>query len=144
MSELRAATAADLPALVALYAAFFREDAVPVPAALQANLAAMLDDQDAMIALLGDPPHGLVSATLTRGAEFGLSAEIEDLYVVPSARGTGLARRLMTHALDWCDRRGARAVSLVVTPEAEAEQELTAFYTRFGFIDSRRRLLIRG
>lgn len=145
-SAIRTATPGDLETLATLYAAFFAEDAIAVPPALRDNLAAMLADPDALVALAGpaEAPLGLVSATLTRGAEFGLSAELEDLYVVPAMRGRGLARRLIGHAVAWCEGRGARVLSLVVTPEAEADQGLVAFYARFGFADSGRRLLIRG
>lgn len=145
-AEIRAATPDDAASLAPLYAAFFTEDAVPVPPDLTANLAAMLADPDAMVAILGPSatPLGLVSASLTRGAEFGLSAEIEDLYVVPEARGQGHARRLLEHAISWCEGRGARVLSLVITPEAEADQGLSALYTRFGFRDSGRLLMIRA
>lgn len=144
-AECRAAGREDLSELAALYRAFFAEDAIALPAGLEENIAAMLDDPRAAIWLLkagGGPALGFSSATLTRGAEFGLSAEVEDLYILPAARGQGHSKRLLAAALAWCRARGAKVASVVVTPEAEAEQGLSRFYTAQGFADTGRRIYL--
>lgn len=147
MTAIRRAAPSDAATLLPLYAAFFAEDGVAFDALRHAEtLAAMLADDRAALWVAGDDgtARGLVSATLSRGVEFGLSAEIEDLYVVPPLRGRGLARRLFETALAWAEARGAVEIGLVVTPEAEADQGLTRFYRRFGFEDSRRILMLRN
>ena len=60
--------------------------------------------------------------------EYGLSAELEDLYVTPPARGRGLARLLAHAVIDWARDQRATEIVLVITPQGEAEQGLTAFY----------------
>lgn len=147
MTAIRRAGAADAGRLAPLYADFFAEDGIPLPPDLAANLAAMIADPRAAVWCLdapedAAPPIGFASATLSRGAEFGLSAEIEDLYVVPAHRGHGHARALFETALDWCRALGAAEIAVVVTDIAEADQGLAAFYARFGFRDAGRRILL--
>lgn len=148
MIAIRRAGPVDLEILSPLYEAFFLEDAIAVARDdLRGNLAAMLADARAAIWIAlgeGGSPAGLSSATLTRGAEMGLTAEIEDLYVVPGFRGQGLSRRLLETALAWAEAQGAREQFLVITPEAEAEQALTKLYARYGFRLSDRLAMIRS
>lgn len=145
MRTIRPAWPEDAPALEPLFRAFFAEDRIPVSPDLAANLKAMLADDRAQIWVLeiGGEACGLASAALTRGVEFGLSAEIEDLYVAPAHRGGGHARALIETAIAWCEAQGAREIGLVIAPEAEAEQGLSRFYARFGFADSGRRVFYR-
>ena len=136
MTDLRSATRNDLDALTALYAAFFAEDGIAAEVvAIRTNLARMLAQGSARIWVAEDAGEivGLSSATSTVGVEFGLSVEIEDLYVVPARRGEGLARRLIAEPLAWAQEIGAAECFLVITPEAQADQDLIRFYERFGF-----------
>jgi len=57
---------------------------------------------------------------------------IEELYVTPSARRTGVARALLAHALDEARRRGLRAFDLEVVPTQAAA---LALYRALGFVD---------
>ena len=59
--------------------------------------------------------------------------EIGDLYVLPEARGNGIARRLVQAAIDWCRARGCGAVEVTMTPLGEAAHGLRNFYSRLGF-----------
>ncbi|MGI3165581.1 GNAT family N-acetyltransferase [Pseudooceanicola sp. 200-1SW] len=143
---LRRATAADAAALLPLYLDFFHEDAIPTPArAVAANLAVMLDDPRAAHWLIEEDGRviALAAGALTFGVEYGLSAELEDLYVTPAARGRGLARLLAHAVIDWARDQGATEMVLVITPQAEAEQGLTAFYEKLGFGPSPRITLSR-
>ena len=144
---LRAAQEADADSLAALYAEFFAEDAIEAdPAALAANIRQMIGDPRACLWVAEEAGTlvGLASASLTFGVEFGCAAEIEDLYVAPAARGRGHARRLFEAALAWSEAQGAAEILLVITPEAEAAQSLTALYGKFGFRDSRRILMYKS
>ena len=57
---------------------------------------------------------------------------IEELYVAPAARRTGVARALLAHALDEARRRGLRAFDLEVVPTQAAA---LALYRALGFED---------
>ncbi|MCA0962481.1 GNAT family N-acetyltransferase [Salipiger bermudensis] len=136
----------DVPNLVPLYERFFAEDAITVARPeIEANLRQMLADDRAavFVAMAGGEAVGLASGSLTCGVEFGWAAEMEDLFVVPESRGQGLARRLVEVTLAWADERGARQTLLVITPEAEEAQSLTALYAKFGFVRSDRVLMYR-
>tara|TARA_R110000737_G_scaffold259093_1_gene267673 strand:+ start:332 stop:775 length:444 start_codon:yes stop_codon:yes gene_type:complete len=144
---IRPAHKADVRTLVGLYAAFFREDAIDTPVeTIEANLALMMADPRARIFVAEDDGEivGFSSGTLTFGVEFGRSAELEDLYVVPSKRGAGWARKLATSVFDWAIAEGANETFLVITPEAERDQSLTAFYSKLGFYSSQRITMIRA
>jgi GNAT superfamily N-acetyltransferase len=64
--------------------------------------------------------------------EWGRLGEIGDLYVLPEARGNGIARRLVQAAIDWCCARGCSAVEVTMTPVGEAAHGLSNFYSRLG------------
>ncbi len=144
--HIAAAEPDDAEDLLPLIAAFFREEGIETPSdAQRRNLSTMMAAPDSRILLAqaGGRPVAFATATLTRGIEFGLAAEIEDLYVVPEARGHGLARRLMDELIAWCERQGTQEIIVVVTPEGMEAIDLPAFYRRFGFRDSGRKLLNR-
>lgn len=144
--EIATAVPNDVDGLLPLIAAFFREEGIETPAQTQhCNLLAMMAAADShiLLAKVGDRPVAFATATLTRGIEFGLAAEIEDLYVVPQARGRSLARRLMEALIAWCEGQGAQEIIVVITPEGMEAIDLPAFYRRFGFRDSGRTLLYR-
>ena len=127
-----------------LLSAFFGEEGLEVPAPLLVarfdRFAA--DDRNAvLLALAGEEVLGIVTLTTSFGLEFGLSAELEDLYVLPEARGQGVAGRLLDAALAWCRAQGVRAAYLVVLPEDAAAGRLIPFYEARGFVDEGRRLL---
>lgn len=134
---LRAATFSDIEQLEGLYAAFFAEDGIAVPAArIRTNLGQMLTDDRARIVVAESAGAvvGLASVSTTFGVEFGCAAEFEDLYVVPNWRGRGVAHKLVDAIIAWSDGQGAEVIALVITGQAEAEQGLTRFYQRHGFV----------
>lgn len=146
-NSLRRAKPEDAEPMTDLYAAFFREDAIETPKEqIRHNLERMLKDERAAIWIAeGEAGEmlGFSSASLTFDVEFGCAAEIEDLYVIPAARGRGLSRHLLMEALGWAEQSGAREIMLVITPESEAEQGLVQFYEKFGFRDSQRTMMYR-
>ncbi|HXL40260.1 MAG TPA: GNAT family N-acetyltransferase [Myxococcales bacterium] len=68
-------------------------------------------------------------ASVEKGGE---TLWIEELYVTPGARRTGVARALLAHALDEARRRGLRAFDLEVVPTQAAA---LALYRALGFED---------
>jgi ribosomal protein S18 acetylase RimI-like enzyme len=59
------------------------------------------------------------------------TAEIKRMYVAPSARGVGLARRMLAHLEDSAGAAGARAV---VLETGLAQPEAIALYESSGFV----------
>jgi GNAT superfamily N-acetyltransferase len=64
----------------------------------------------------------------------GVEAQLEDLFVVPRARGDGVGRRLLDFALARAERRGVRAVGLNTNERNEPARRL---YEKAGFRASR-------
>lgn len=56
--------------------------------------------------------------------------EIDSLYVEENFRNRGIGTELMRHALEWLNREGAAAKTVVVLHENDA---VLNFYERFGF-----------
>lgn len=84
---------------------------------------------------------GVVTVTTMLYVEWGRLGEIGDLYVIPSARRRGIAATLINAAKLKCKMLGCSAISVVITPEGDARYGLAAFYERFGFVRSDRRIL---
>lgn len=135
MTELRAARAADLPALVALLGELFalEQDFTPDPARARAGLEALLAHPDChlQVAAEGETVLGFCSVQLRISTASGAPAAlIEDVIVQAQARGRGLGRMLLAAACDWARARGCvSAMLLVDTANAGGE----AFYQATGW-----------
>ena len=124
--HVRVAQAADLETLVRLRLALLREHAdspiygrVRRDAEARARLlfAQQLGDPDAacLIAERDDVPLGCLRVSETRGSPLLLPARygyVASAFVVPAARGEGVLRTLVDHALAWCRSRGLVEVRL--------------------------------
>ncbi|MFL5311801.1 MAG: GNAT family N-acetyltransferase [Myxococcales bacterium] len=60
----------------------------------------------------------------------GLALWVEELYVIPTARRTGVARELLARVCDEARRRGVRSIELEVVP---AQAAAFALYRSLGF-----------
>jgi GNAT superfamily N-acetyltransferase len=136
----------DLEAACQLLQQFFREeqfDTPPETVARHARRMYELRDHCLMlVAWAGGLPVAVATLSMDFGIEFGWQAEIGDLYVVPSARGRGLARHLVGQCIDWAGGKGAGSVAVTVTPHG-ADQGLDRFYRALDFQGDGRRLLWR-
>jgi GNAT superfamily N-acetyltransferase len=115
---------------------FFREEGFGTPPeVLRSNLDAFAADPTCgvLLAWTDGVAVGAATVSTTRSTEDGQIAEIQDLYVLPEHRGSGVARLLVEEATAWALEQGCRSVEVVVTPEAEAAHRLSAFYARLGF-----------
>lgn len=83
------------------------------------------------------------SVTSSVGIEYGRSAELEDLYVTPDERGTGVGSKLIGEVIGWCSERGVSSILVTVTPEGEIKHQLIEYYSRRGFTNTRRLILER-
>lgn len=125
---------------------FFREEGFGTPAeAMRSALHAMLLDQDSAVFLawLEGEAVGVATVTSSLGIEYGRAAELEDLYVLPQARGRGIAGALIETACSWCRAQGVTAVLVTVTPQGAAEHKLLDYYARRGFANTGRLILER-
>ena len=103
----------------------------------------MLNDEasTAFLAWADGLAVGIATVTTSYGIELGLSAELEDLYVQPEARGRGAGSILIEAVQDWCRERGCTLVSIVVTPEGQAAHNLIDYHRARGFEETGRMIL---
>lgn len=141
--RIRLAGLADVPALVALMAAFYAESDYPLPAdrARDAFAALLADARLGGVWIAGgdDDPDGYAVLTVGYSMEYGgLRGFVDDLFVRPGARGAGVASALLRAARDECVARGVRAIHVEVGPENGVALRI---YTRAGFAESGHLLL---
>lgn len=135
----RAATAEDVPAIVALLAddaLGARREAPGDPAYAEA-FAAIAADPNQLLAVADEDGRVLGCLQLTfipglshRGAWRG---QIESLRIAAGRRGTGLGRRFLDWAIAQCRARGCRMVQLT-TDKSRADAR--RFYASLGFTAS--------
>jgi len=136
----------ELEAACLLLQRFYREEQFDTPAeTVAAHARRMYELKDHCLMLLAwadGLPVAVATLSMDFGIEFGWQAEIGDLYVVPSARGQGLASHLVAECIAWARGKGARSLAVTVTPHG-AGQGLDRFYRSLDFQDDGRRLLLR-
>lgn len=146
MDDLRfdAATVADLDALLALARAFHAEDGHALSQAGAGALAAVAAGEPLARCWLvrrAGVAVGYVVLSLGFSIEHGgRDGFIDDLYLVPAARGLGIGRALLAFAAAEAERLGIRMLHLEVEPGNERAHRL---YRRNGFAESGRRLMSR-
>lgn len=121
---------------ISLLHRFFQEEGFSCDRSIiSANLDKMRRDDNHWVALALNNGHfvGIVTVTSMLYIEWGRLGEIGDLYVLPEARGNGIARCLVQAAIDWCRARGCSAVEVITTPLGETTHGLSKFYSRLGF-----------
>lgn len=139
---IRRATAADLPAIIAMLAddglGAGREDAsLPLAAPYLAAFAAIAADANQFLAVA--ELDGDVVGTLQLSFIPGLShkgawrGQIESVRVASSQRGTGLGQRIFEWAIAQCRARGCRMVQLTTD---KSREDAHRFYARLGFVAS--------
>ncbi|MBB4966924.1 GNAT family N-acetyltransferase [Saccharothrix violaceirubra] len=137
---------ADLAAVLPLAVAFYAEHGFGTGEhALRDNLTVLLESPAARVAVVRSDtrPLGFAVTTTGFGLENGLIAELEDLYVLPSARRRGLGGRLVADSAAWARERGCRSLELVVAPNGRDIGPLVDYYLAHGFRDEGRRLISR-
>ena len=139
--NVRAATEADLPALRALFTAFFNEHPPPRYRAieLEQELAEVEDLARNEIALLAEDDGEPVGFTLAR-AHHG-TGYVSDLFVVAAARQRGVAKALLGAAAEALRAKGLSHVTLNVD---EDNASARAVYDRLGFRTATRHLVVEA
>lgn len=143
-TQVRRAAIDDLEPAALLLERFFREEGFGASSRqIREQLSYLLADADSAVFLAWREARavGVAMVTTTRGLELGLSAEMEDLYVLPEARQSGTGQALISAVADWCRRLGCTLVAVVVTPEGQAAHDLLGYYQARGFENTGRTLL---
>lgn len=143
LPTIRPCVAADAPAIGLLIRRLLEVTVPPerlTPAEVLSETAGRLLQDDRIVAWLAEfaeRPVGLVTATTAHAIYArGAFGEINEVYVEPGFRATGLARRLIETVSDFGRTQGWSRVQLSApqagTPGAERAY---AFYERIGFAD---------
>jgi aminoglycoside 6'-N-acetyltransferase I len=145
--KLRQARPADLQSVLALATAFYLEDGFATPQwRLRENLVVLLDSDNARVAVAcghDDEIVGFAITTISFGLEYGPSAELEDLFVVPVHRRTGIGGVLIEDSAGWARDRGCQVLELVVAPNGANVDHLFNYYAHQGFTREGRQILSR-
>jgi ribosomal protein S18 acetylase RimI-like enzyme len=133
---------ADADALLAMACAFHNEDGHPLDPRGEAAVVQVARGEPfarAWILRDGSAAVGYVVITLGYSIEYGgRDGFIDDLYLIPEARGRGLGRKLLEFTLTEAAALGIRTLHL----EVEAENEYAGrLYRRAGFEATGRRLM---
>ncbi len=124
---------------------FFREEGFRETGKMRNALEMMITGPGSAVFLANQAGRALGVATVTTsvGLEYGRSAEMEDLYVLPEERGKGIASALIEAACAWCAEQNCSVLLVTVTPEGESAYGLTNFYKKRLFYDYGRIILER-
>jgi GNAT superfamily N-acetyltransferase len=131
------------PAILLLERFFHEEGFVTADEVIAENARAMVQIESCaiLVAEVGDITAGVATLSMEFGIEFGWSAEMGDLYVVPDWRGKGIARALLLAGEQILKERGAKGYQVTVTTIADEHHDLKRFYAALGFEDEGRVIL---
>jgi GNAT superfamily N-acetyltransferase len=139
------ATAADLPAVAGWMRAFYAEEHLAYSPACLAALSALAGDPSLgiLLVLRDGGGAGAGYAVLTFGFSLergGRTALLDELYVLPAARGQGFGRAAVGAALEAARAAGCAAVHLEVD---RVNRRARRLYASLGFADAGRDFLTR-
>jgi len=135
-----------LDGAIGLLQRFFREEGFATPGeviAANTRQMAAIEACAIVVAKEGDAAIGVATVSMEFGIEYGWSAEMGDLHVVPEWRGRGLSRMLVAAVEDILRARGAARYQVTVTATADEVRGLRRFYAALGFEDEGRAILCR-
>jgi ribosomal protein S18 acetylase RimI-like enzyme len=131
--EVRVATAADSATLGRLLHAFNVEfdEETPDQDVIAGRAAPLIESGELLVLLVGEGPDGFAQLRFRRSLYSDLlDASLDELYVVPGRRGTGLGRALLDAALEHARARGADHIELNTS---EADTAALRLYESSGF-----------
>ncbi len=144
MEQARAATAADVPMLTALWASAQDEMEAHRGGRLlvESIVSPGVRPEQAWRGAVADPDRFVTLGTLD-GVEVGFATArcdtsgsqprgiIESIYVEPSARQVGVGEAMVDAILQWCAERGCRGVD---APALPGSRPAKAFFEEHGFV----------
>jgi GNAT superfamily N-acetyltransferase len=129
----RAALPSDAETVARLLDAFNREYDAPTPGpeVLTTRLRSLLAGSDVIAFLAGDPAVGVALVTLRPNVWYdGPVALVDELYVLPEARGRGVGSALLVAVESLTRERGGQLIEIAVDG---ADTEAHRFYERHGY-----------
>ncbi len=116
---------------------FFTEEGFDLPSDIDHRVLQYVREAGhvVLLAYRGDTAIGFATAARGFSLEYGRYAEMEDLYVMPQERRTGVAKRLVQEIGEWARDQGCSVLLVTVTPEGERSHGLKRFYGGLGFQD---------
>jgi len=136
--DIRPATTTDAAVLIPLVGQYWRYEAIEGfdPSRVASLLERVLSDAKlghAWLALVNDAPAGYLLAVYVFSLEHqGLTAEIDELFVLQQYRGLGLGKRMLATAEETFRSGGCTNVSLQIGRDNAAAR---AFYRGRGYFD---------
>ena len=137
-AEIRAATARDIPGVLPLVEQYWRFEAIEGfdGTRITALLKRVLNDASlghVWIGTVDGVPAGYLLAVYVFSLEHrGLTAEIDEFFVLPGFRGAGLGRELLRQAEEQFRVRGCTNVALQIGRDNNVAR---AFYRSHGYQD---------
>ena len=134
--DTRLATATDVPVLLALVEQYWRFEGIEGfdPDRIGSVLRRALADEKlgrAWIADIDGTPAGYLFVVFVISLEHGgLTAEIDEFFVVPENRGQAVGARLLAEAETACRAAGCTNIALQLARENESARR---FYRRMGY-----------
>jgi GNAT superfamily N-acetyltransferase len=128
----------------ALLVRFFREEQFDTPdETVIANTRRMagIDLCGLFLAASDGEAIGVATVSIEFGIEYGYSAEMGDLYVVPDWRGRGVSRKLVEAVEDYLRAMGSPVYRITLAPYGEEAHGLSQFYSALGFENEGRLIL---
>lgn len=140
----RLATITDLDTLLAHIADFYVEDHIPLdPERVRTGMQAVLEDDRNGAVLILTTDALAFAGYITLGWCFsveqgGRFVLLDELYLVPAARGAGLGRQALSLAAEWAAGQGAQVMRLEVNHH---NARAKALYLSCGYADDARDIL---
>lgn len=131
--QIRRAEPRDAADIAQLLHDFNVEFSEPTPGVeeLAETVGRLLGEGELTVLLAGEGPDGLALLRFRPGIwSAGLEAYLQELYVVPSLRGQGIGRALLTEAIELSRERGADGIDLNT---GETDTAARALYESMGF-----------
>ena len=137
----RRATPDDLPSLIAMQRSFYSDEGYPFDETTAAEaMRALISDASLGRVMIAEDAAYLV-VTFGYSLEFGgRDAFVDELYVLPAARGRGLGTAALALAEELCREAGVRALHLEVEFE---NREAKRLYARSGYYEHTRHLMTK-
>jgi GNAT superfamily N-acetyltransferase len=137
----RRATLADLASLLAMQREFYAHEQYPFDEAVAAEAMGALIEDVSLGRMMIAEDAGYLVVTFGYSLEFGgRDAFVDELYVLPSARGRGLGTEALALAEELCRDAGVRALHLEVEFE---NSEAKRLYARSGYYEHTRHLMTK-
>lgn len=107
------------------------ETETPGPPVLAARLRQLLAGSETFALLSGEPPAGIALVTVRPNVWYpGPVALLDEMYVAPDARGSGIGSAIIRRLVEECRSAGVSAIEINVD---EGDVDAQRFYQRHGF-----------